>query len=116
MDFEMLQKEVAKLEQDLADASSGNPSAMKVFCVRLRDILILFLKDRKEPVRQGRWFRDAAAKSIVPGDIAPRADSLLVRWAGNVTPTDPEAIKDDAARLAAVASKILPTLKSYTPK
>lgn len=114
MDFESLQKEVSSLEMAANEACQGKPKAMKDFCVRLRDILVLFLKDRKEPVRQGRWFRDAAAKSIVPGDIAPRADALLVRWAGHVTPSDPDTIKEDASRIKAVAGKVIPILKTYT--
>jgi hypothetical protein len=30
-----------------------------------------------------------------------------------VSPTDPQAVKDDAERLAGVAEKVLPVLKSY---
>jgi hypothetical protein len=36
-----------------------------------------------------------------------------MRWTGSVTPQDAQAIKDDAERLAAVAEKVLPVLKSY---
>jgi hypothetical protein len=61
-------------------------------------------------------FKDAAAKNLVPGDIAARGDALLLRWAGNVQPKDPQAVKDDAARLVAVAEKTLPVLKTYTVK
>ncbi len=79
----------------------------------LREILAAFLKDRKEQIRPGQIFRDAAAKNIVPGDIAPRGDALLVRWGGHVTPTDPQVIKEDASRLGSVADKVLPVLKAY---
>lgn len=113
MDFEKLQKDVEKLEKTAAAAHTGDAAAMKEFAVGLRDVLVAFLKDRKEPIRPGQIFKDAAAKNIVPGDIAPRADALLVRWCGNVTPQDPQAIKDDAARFSAVADRTLPVLKAY---
>jgi len=113
MDFEKLQEDVARLEKASAGVKKGDAAAMKEFAVGLKDVLIAFLKDRKEQIRPGQIFKDAAAKSLVPGDIAPRGDALLVRWSGSVTPQDPQAIKDDAARLSAVAEKVLPVLKAY---
>ena len=113
MDFDKLQENVAKLEKSASGVKKGDAAAMKEFAVGLKDVLVAFLKDRKEPIRPGQIFKDAAAKSLVPGDIAPRGDALLVRWAGSVTPQDPQAIKDDAARLSAVAEKVLPILKTY---
>lgn len=113
MDFERLQKDVEGLERLLEDARKAQPSAVKGFMVGLREVLVAFLKDRREPIRPGQIFRDAAAKSIVPGDVAPRGDALFVRWAGNVTPQDPGAIKDDAAKVVALAEKVLPVLKAY---
>ena len=113
MDFDKLQENVAKLEKSASGVKKGDAAAMKEFAVGLKDVLIAFLKDRKEQIRPGQIFKDAAAKSLVPGDIAPRGDALLVRWAGGVTPQDPQAIKDDATRLADVAEKVLPVLKSY---
>ena len=113
MDFDKLQEDVARLEKASAGVKKGDAAAMKEFAVGLKDVLVTFLKDRKEPIRPGQIFKDAAAKSLVPGDIAPRGDALLVRWAGGVTPQDPQAIKDDAARLTDVADKVLPILKSY---
>ena len=86
---------------------------MKEFAVGLKAILMALLKDRRDPIRPGQIFKDAAAKSLVPGDIAARGDALLVRWTGSVTPQDPQAIKDDAQRLSDVADKVLPVLKSY---
>ena len=113
MDFDKLQENVAKLEKSTAGIKKADPAAMKVFAVGLKDILVAFLKDRRDPIRPGQIFKDAAAKSIVPGDIAARGDALLVRWTGSVTPQDPQAVKDDAARLADVAEKVLPILKAY---
>lgn len=113
IDFDSFQKDVAKLEKQAEAAKKADPAAMKEFAVGLRDILVAFLKDRREPIRPGQIFKDAAAKNIVPGDIAPRGDALLIRWAGHVTPQDPQAIKDDAAKLASVAEKTLPVLKAY---
>jgi hypothetical protein len=113
IDFEKFQKDVTELEKQAAEVKKADPVAMKSFAVGLRDILAAFLKDRREPIRSGQIFKDAAAKNIVPGDIAARADALLVRWAGNVTPQDPQAIKDDAAKFASVADKTLPVLKAY---
>jgi len=114
MDFEKHQKDVEKLEKALPGVRKGEPSALKEFAVGLRDILVALLKDRKEPIRPGQIFKDAAAKNLVPGDIAPRGDVLLVRWAGNVTPQDPQAVKDDAERMSALGEKTLPILKAYT--
>jgi hypothetical protein len=113
MDFDKLQKDVARLEELAGKIPVGAPPTLKEFASGLREILVAFLKDRREQIRPGQIFRDAAAKNIVPGDIAPRGDSLLVRWGGHVTPTDPQTIKDDAARFAAVADKVLPVLKAY---
>ena len=113
MDFEKLQKDVEALEKLLADVKEARPPAMKGMVGGLRDALVAFLKDRREPIRPGQIFRDAAAKSIVPGDVAPRGDALLVRWGGNVTPQDPALIKEDAAKLASLAEKVLPVLKAY---
>ena len=113
MDFDKLQEDVARLEKSVPGIKKGDATAMKEFAVGLKDILVAFLKDRRDPIRPGQIFKDAAAKNLVPGDIAPRGDALLVRWAGSVTPQDPQAIKDDAARLSAVAEKVLPILKTY---
>jgi len=113
MDFEKLQEDVGELEKKAEGMKKADPAAIKAFAVGLRDILTAFLKDRKEPVRPGQIFKDAASKNIVPGDIAARGDALLVRWAGHVTPQDPQTIKDDAAKLVSVAEKTLPVLKAY---
>lgn len=116
MDFEKLQKNVEHLDTQLPGIKEGKPEACKAFAVALRDILMALLKDRKEFNRPGQIFRDAAAKNLVPGDIAARGDALLLRWAGNVTPQDPQTIKDDAARLVGIAEKVVPVLKTYKPK
>ena len=113
MDFEKLQDQVSRLEKAVPGIRKAEVPAMKEFCVGLKDILMAFLKDRREPIRPGQIFKDAAAKSLVPGDIAARGDALLMRWTGHVTPQDPQAVKDDAERLAAVADKVLPVLKAY---
>src|ERR1043165_3596179 len=113
IDYEQLQTDVQGREKQAEAAKKADPAAMKAFAIGLRDILTKFLKDRREPIRPGQIFKDAAAKSIVPGDIAARGDALLMRWTGSVTPQDPQAIKDDAERLSAVAEKVLPVLKSY---
>jgi hypothetical protein len=113
MDFTKLQEDVARLEKSVDGVKKGDAAALKEFAVGLKGILVSFLKDRREPIRPGQIFKDAAAKSLVPGDIAARGDALLMRWTGGVTPQDPQAIKDDATRLAAVAEKVLPVLKSY---
>ena len=113
MDFEKLQQDVEKLEKAAGGIKKADGAALKEFATGLREILVTFLKDRKEPIRPGQIFKDAAAKNIVPGDIAPRADALLIRWAGNVTPQDPQTVKDDAAKFATVAEKTLPVLKAY---
>jgi len=101
MDFDKLQEKVAKLEKSAPGVKKGEAAAMKEFALGLKEVLVSFLKDRKEQIRPGQIFKDAAAKSLVPGDIAARGDALLVRWSGSVTPQDPQAIKDDAARLSA---------------
>ncbi len=113
MDFVKLQEDVARLEKSAAGVKKGDAALMKSFAVGLKEVLMTFLKDRKDPIRPGQIFKDAAAKNIVPGEIAARGDALLMRWTGSVTPQDPQAIKDDAERLAAVAEKVLPVLKSY---
>ena len=113
MDFEKLQEDVARLEKSNAGVKKGDAAAMKVFALGLKNILSALLKDRRDPIRPGQIFKDAAAKSLVPGDIAARGDALLVRWTGSVTPQDPQAIKDDAQRLSDVADKVLPVLKAY---
>jgi hypothetical protein len=113
MDFDKLQEDVARLEKSGAGVKKGDAAAMKEFAVGLKNILVALLKDRRDPIRPGQIFKDAAAKSLVPGDIAPRGDALLVRWTGSVTPQDPQAIQDDAKRLSDVADKVLPVLKAY---
>lgn len=113
IDFDKLQEDVLKLEKTADGVKKADPAAMKEFALGLRAVLTTFLKDRKEPIRPGQIFKDAAAKNIVPGDIAPRGDALLIRWTGQVTPQDPQAIKDDAAKFASVAEKTLPVLKAY---
>lgn len=113
MDFDKLQENVGRLEKSVGGVKKGDAAAMKEFAVGLKDVLSSLLKDRKQPIRPGQIFKDAAAKSLVPGDIAARGDILLMRWTGSVTPQDAQAIKDDAERLAAVADKVLPVLKSY---
>jgi hypothetical protein len=116
IDFDKLQKDVARMESDAAkfsDAKKADPQAMKAFVTAARDVLTTFLKDRKEQIRPGQIFQNAAAKSLIPTDIAARADALLVRWGGSVTPTDPRAVEEDATRLTAVAAKLLPVLKAY---
>ena len=112
MDFERLQKDVARLDGLLDGLKKADPKAVREFAVGLRGILMDLLKDRKEPVRPGQMFKDAAAKGLVPGDIAPRADALLIRWTGQVTPAA-EAVTEDASRWTAVAEKVLPVLKAY---
>jgi hypothetical protein len=113
MDFDKLQEDVARLEKSAEGVKKAEAAALKEFALGLKEILVAFLKDRREPIRPGQIFKDAAAKSIVPGDIAARGDALLIRWSGGVTPQDPQAVKEDAARLSAVAEKLLPVLKAY---
>jgi hypothetical protein len=113
MDFEKLQKDVEALGALVPRLQMGEAPALREFASGLRAILMAFLKDRREPIRPGQIFRDAAAKNLVPGDIAPRGDALLVRWGGNVTPQDAQTVKDDAAKFVAVAEKTLPVLKAY---
>lgn len=116
MDFDKLQKDVEGIEKIAGAVKRGEVAALREFAVGLRGILTALLKDRKEPIRPGQIFKDAAAKSLVPGDVAPRGDALLIRWGGHVTPTDPQAIKDDAARMTALAEKVIPVLKAYRKK
>ena len=113
MDFDKLQQDVAELDTQVAGVKEGKPEACRAFAVGLRDILMALLKDRRDPIRPGQIFKDAAAKNLVPGEIAARGDALLLRWAGNVQPKDAQAVKDDAARMATVAEMVLPVLKSY---
>jgi hypothetical protein len=116
MDFDALQKNAEHLEKLLADLPKAQPQVLKDFAVGLREVLADLLKDRREPIRPGQIFRDAAAKGLVPGDIAPRGDALLIRWAGKVVPQDEAAVKEDAARWTALAQKVVPILKSYRKK
>ncbi|HTF57594.1 MAG TPA: hypothetical protein VK661_10205 [Planctomycetota bacterium] len=113
MDFDKLQERVGKLEKHVKGIAKGDSNALKAFAEGLRNILMDFLKDRKEPVRPGHLFRDAGAKNIVPGDMAGIGDNLLIRWAGRVTPNEPKAVADDAAQMKALADKLLPVLKAY---
>lgn len=113
MDFDKLQERVGKLEKHVKGFAKSDVNALKAFAEGLRNILMDFLKDRKEPVRPGHLFRDAGAKNIVPGDMAGLGDNLLIRWAGRVTPNDPKAVSDDAAQMKALADKLLPVLKAY---
>jgi len=113
MDFAKLQDDVTRLEKSAEGLKKGDASSVKEFAIGLKEILVAFLKDRRDPIRPGQIFKDAAAKSIVPGDIAARGDALLMRWTGHVTPQDPQAVKDDAVRWSGVAEKVLPVLKSY---
>lgn len=116
MDFAKLQEDVAALDKALPGLKDAQADALHKFAVKLRDILMSLLKDRKDPIRPGQIFKDAAAKNLVPGDIAARGDALLLRWSGNVRPKDEKTIKDDAERLLGIAEKTLPVLKSYKPK
>ncbi len=113
MDFDKLQEKVSALEKSVAGVKKGDAAVMKHFAVDLKEVLSFLLKDRKQPIRPGQIFKDAAAKDLVPGDIAARGDILLMRWTGSVTPQDAQAVKDDAERLSAVAEKLLPVLKAY---
>jgi hypothetical protein len=113
MDFDKLQEKVSGLEKSVAGMKKGDAAVLKHFAIDLKEILCFLLKDRKQPIRPGQIFKDAAAKDLVPGDIAARGDILLMRWSGGVTPQDAQAVKDDAERFTAVAEKVLPVLKSY---
>lgn len=118
MDFERLKKRVEKLEKSaagFAKAGDGAAQAMKNYAETLRDVLMDLLKERKEPVRPGHLFQDAAAKGLVPGDSAQRGDNLLIRWGGRVTPTDPKTVADDAGHFQQLSEKLLPVLKAYKP-
>jgi len=116
MDFEELQKDAERLEKLLPDVREGKPTALQALAVGVRDVLSDLLKDRRDAIRPGQIFRDAAAKGLVPGDIAARGDALLIRWTGKVVPQDPAAVKEDAARWVAVAEKVLPVVRSYRKK
>ncbi|HEY3225456.1 MAG TPA: hypothetical protein VGK61_00510 [Planctomycetota bacterium] len=113
MDFDKLQERVGKLEKHVKGFAKSDVNALKAFAEGVRNILMDFLKDRKEPVRPGHLFRDAGAKNIVPGDMAGIGDNLLIRWAGRVTPNDPKAVADDAAQMKDLADRLLPVLKAY---
>ena len=128
MDFEKLAKHVEKISaaaEKIAETAKKTPDdlkgnaietskqAMKTFMQTSREILMMFLKDRKEQIRAGHLFRDAAAKNIVPGDAADRGDALLIRWGGNVTPNDPRAVHDDAVKANDLASRLVPVFKAY---
>lgn len=113
MDFDKLQRDVEKMEATAATLPGGGAAAMRSLAAGLREALVALLRDRREPIRPGQIFKDAAAKSLVPGDVAPRGDALLIRWGGSVTPQDEQQVRDDAAKFLALAQKILPVLKSY---
>lgn len=113
MDFDKLQERVAKLEKHVKGFGKPDPNALKAFAEGLKNILMDFLKDRKEPVRPGHLFRDAGAKNIVPGEMSGLGDNLLIRWGGRVTPNDPKILEEDAAQMKDLADKILPVLKAY---
>ncbi len=127
MDFEKHQKRVEKLEKAAGalgkpDAAkiAGDPKlaaaslqAMKTSAELLRDILMDFLKDRREQVRPGHLFRDAAAKGIVPGESFQRGDNLLIKWGGRATPTDPRSVGEDAVHFATLLGALVPILKAY---
>jgi hypothetical protein len=113
MDFEKLQERVGKLEKHVKGVGKHDANAMKAFAEGVKNILMDFLKDRKEPVRPGHIFQDAAAKNIVPGDLAGVGDNLLIRWGGRVTPNDPKSVEDDAAQMKKLADELMPVLKSY---
>lgn len=128
MDIEKLQKNVDKLEKAAgaisqaaaatsesfesdAKARDSARQAMRSFATTLKEVLMDFLKSRKEPVRPGQIYRDAAAKNFVPGDLP--GDPLLVKWGGNVTPSSARDVHEEAGRLRAVADKLIPVLKAY---
>ena len=113
MDFDKLQERVGKLEKHAKGFAKADANALKAFAEGLRNIIMDFLKDVKEPVRPGHMFRDAGAKNILPGDMAGIGDNLLIRWAGRVTPKDPKTVAEDAVQMKELADKILPVLKSY---
>ena len=113
MDYEKLQERVGKLEKHVKGFAKSDPNALKAFAEGVKNILMDFMKDRKEPVRPGHLFRDAGAKNIVPGDMAGLGDNLLIRWAGRVTPNEPASVADDAVQMKELADKILPVLKAY---
>ena len=67
MDFEKLQEQVTRLEKSLPGIKKAEPAALKDFSVGLKDVLMQFLKDRREPIRPGQIFKDAAAKMVTAG-------------------------------------------------
>jgi hypothetical protein len=113
MDFDKLQERVGKLEKHVKGFAKADVNALKAFSEEVKAILMDFLKDRREPIRPGHLFRDAAAKNIVPGDMADRGDNLLIRWAGRVTPNDAKVIAEDAGQLTELADRLIPVLKAY---
>ena len=113
MDYEKLHERVGKLEKHAKGLGKADPNAMKAFAEGVKNVLMDFLKDRKEPVRPGHLFKDAGAKNIIPGELSSIGDNLLVRWGGRVSPNDPKTVEEDAAALKELADKILPVLKAY---
>jgi hypothetical protein len=113
MDFEKLHERVGKLEKHAKGVAKKDANAMKAFAEGLKNVLMDFLKDRKEPVRPGHLFQDAAAKNILPGDLAGVGDNLLIRWGGRVSPNDPKTVEEDASQMKELADKVLPVLKAY---
>lgn len=128
IDFDKLAGSVQKLEKAATTISAAGKQkpeqleakglaalrdSMKAFMTITRDILMMFLKDRKEPIRPGRIFRDAAAKSLVPGDTADFGDMLLIRWGGGVTPVEAKAVHEDAVKASPFVTKLVPILKAY---
>ncbi len=128
MDFERLQKHIEKLEtysKTIADSSTkpaddfekdaalreSAKQAMKNYAATLKQLLMDYLKETKAPVRPGQLYRDCAAKSFVPGELG--GDNLLIKWAGNVTPSGGHDVHESAGRFAAVSEKLLPVLKAY---
>jgi hypothetical protein len=72
MDFAKLQEDVALLEKSVEGVKKGDAASLKVFAVRLKEILVAFLKDRREPIRPGQLFKDAAARIPRRSRMTPR--------------------------------------------
>jgi uncharacterized protein YdcH (DUF465 family) len=66
MDFEKLQERVTRLEQTLPGIKKADAASLKEFSVGLKDILMQFLKDRREPIRPGQIFKDARTGYACP--------------------------------------------------
>ena len=128
MDFEKLQKHIDKLEtygKTIADSSAKSADdfdkdaklresakqAMKNYAGTLKQLLMDHLKEGKKPVRPGQLYKDCAAESFVPGELA--GDNLLIKWAGNVTPSAGRDVHEGTAQFSAVSQKLLPVLKAY---